>query len=94
MQLARSISPQTGSALNPSKPIDKSEDQQVQLNDPQVPEAVRAAASAQWREGASLWRCPRAAGRKELFNFAAQPTVVEWWLLDQRGELIEVFWES
>jgi hypothetical protein len=55
---------------------------------------VREAASAQWQEGASLWRCPRAAGRKELFNFAVQPTVVEWWLLDQRGELIEVFWES
>ena len=72
---------------------DDAEDRQVQPDDPCVPVGVRETVSARWQSGDSLWRCPRAKASKGLFNLGQADVVIEWWLLDQNGELIEAFWE-
>ena len=58
-----------------------------------VPPAVRQAVLDRMSPGDTLWRCPRAKGHNGMFNFHSQPVVIEWWLIDQHGELVEAFWE-
>jgi hypothetical protein len=69
------------------------EDRRVDLDDPAVPSGVRAAALRLWQPGDSLWRCPRLGGRKSWFS-TERKVVIEWWLEDADGELIEAFWEE
>lgn len=59
-------------------------DQLVSLDDPDLPASIRAAAAARMAPGFTLWRCPRSARGKP---------VVEWWLFDAEGELVEALWE-
>lgn len=44
--------------------------------------------------GDQLWRCPRLSAPKPalgLFGSGRREVVIEWWLTDANGELIEVF---
>ncbi len=59
-------------------------DQLVSLDAPDLPASIRAAAAPRMAPGFTLWRCPRSARGKP---------VVEWWLFDAEGELVEAFWE-
>ena len=46
--------------------------------------------------GDQLWRCPRRSAPRGLFSVLGvgpRDAVIEWWLLDAQGELIEAFWE-
>jgi len=53
--------------------------QQFALNDPRIPEGIRAAANRMVSEGDTFW-----------FNDTREGG--EWWLMDDSGELIESFW--
>lgn len=47
--------------------------------------------------GDQLWRCPRLAAPRGLLGIVGvgpRDMVIEWWLLDAQGELIEAFWEG
>lgn len=47
--------------------------------------------------GDQLWRCPRLSaprGALGLLGVGPRDVVIEWWLLDAQGELIEAFWEG
>lgn len=73
------------------------EDRQVALDDPCVPETVRRAVLARMQPGDTLWRCPRASapqGPLGLLGMGRRTTVIEWWLIDAQGDLIEAFWEQ
>lgn len=70
------------------------EDREVDLEDPDVPAGIRAAAWARWQEGASLWRCPRASGPRGVLGLGQRHLVIEWWLLNADSGLIEAFWEE
>ncbi|QEA12694.1 hypothetical protein [Comamonas flocculans] len=77
--------------------IGDGEDHQVDVHDPQVPPALRRDVLAMMQPGDTLWRCPRLGARRGGFGFfgtARQDVVIEWWLLDAQGELIEAFWEE
>ena len=76
---------------------DDSEDRQVDVHAAEVPPGVRQAALARMAPGDTLWRCPRLGpprGALSLLGVGQQSTVIEWWLLDAEGELIEAFWEE
>jgi len=45
-----------------------------------------------WQPGDSLWRCPRLGRRKSWFS-SERKVVIEWWLLDAAGEVIDIFWQ-
>ena len=70
------------------------EDLCIELSDPCIPAGVRIAISLHWEEGATLWRCPRMSAGKGWFGRGTQDMVIEWWLVDARGDLIEVFFEQ
>lgn len=55
------------------------EDSPIPLDHPLVPEPIRQAMLGLWQPGDSLHR-------------VETDTVLEWWLLDAEGELIEAFW--
>lgn len=55
------------------------EEQPIPLDHPLVPEEIRVAAEERIEGGEQLHRVPTDDG-------------VEWWLLDDEGELAEVFW--
>jgi len=69
------------------------EDRCFDPSDPQVPANVRAAVMRRWQPGDSLWRCPRLGRRKSWFS-SERKVVIEWWLLDANGELIDAFWQK
>lgn len=69
------------------------DDIRLDPHDPAVPPGVRAAVLARWQPGDSLWRCPRRAGRQGWFSSTPR-IVIEWWLLDAGGDLVEAFWEE
>jgi len=69
------------------------ENRRVDPGDPQVPENVRAAVLRLWQPGDSLWRCPRLGRRKSWFS-SERKIVIEWWLLDANGEVIDAFWQK
>ncbi len=72
------------------------EDRPVDAQSPEVPPSIRAKVQAMARPDDQLWRCPRLSaprGPLGLFGVGPRDVVIEWWLLDARGDLIEAFWE-
>jgi hypothetical protein len=73
------------------------EDRPVDVHAPEVPASVRQAVLAIEQPGDELWRCPRLGAPRGLLGVLGvgpRSVVIEWWLLDAQGELIEVFWED
>lgn len=94
-------SPMPARASHPEASADTSapnlgdtEDRVVEVCAPEVPASVRGAALALMQPGDLLWRCPRRAAPQGLFGMGPQSVVVEWWLVDAEGALIEAFWEE
>lgn len=76
--------------------IGNGEDRQVDVHSPEVPPAIRTRVLAMAQPGDQLWRCPRlsaARGVLGILGVGPRDVVIEWWLLDAQGELIEAFWE-
>jgi hypothetical protein len=69
------------------------EDRRVDPDDPQLPANVHAAVMRRWQPGDSLWRYPRLGRRKSWFS-TERKIVIEWWLLDANGEVIDAFWQK
>ena len=76
----------------PAQPPDPGEDRPVDPHAPEVPPGVRQAVLALMRPGDQLWRCPRISGRRGFLGLRAGVHIVEWWLVDAQGDLIEAFW--
>jgi hypothetical protein len=77
--------------------IGDGEDRLVDLHSPEVPPTVRARVLALAQPGDQLWRCPRRSAPRGLLGILGvgqRDVVIEWWLLDAHGELIEAFWEE
>lgn len=77
--------------------IGDGEDRLVDLTSPEVPARIRARAQAMAQPGDQLWRCPRRSaprGALGLLGVGKREVVIEWWLLDAEGALIEAFWEE
>ncbi|MDP2770572.1 MAG: hypothetical protein Q8O81_12155 [Giesbergeria sp.] len=77
--------------------IGDGEDRLVDLHSPEVPPTVRARVLALAQPGDQLWRCPRRSAPRGLLGILGvgqRDVVIEWWLLDAQGELIEAFWEE
>ena len=73
------------------------EDRPIDPHSPEVPPAVRARVLARMQPGDQLWRCPRRGaprGLLGLLGMGQRDVVIEWWLLDAEGDLIEAFWEE
>lgn len=69
-------------------------DRQVALTDPAVPPSIRAALEPMMLPDHTLWRCPRYRPPGSTAQQAHRPDmVIEWWLLDATGELVESIWE-
>lgn len=76
--------------------IGNGEDRLMNLHSPEVPASIRARVQAMAQPGDQLWRCPRLSaprGALGLLGVGRRDAVIEWWLLDADGELIEAFWE-
>ena len=76
--------------------IGNGEDRLMDLHSPEVPASIRARVQAMAQPGDQLWRCPRLSaprGALGLLGVGRREAVIEWWLLDADGELIEAFWE-
>ena len=76
--------------------IGDGEDRSVDPHSPEVPPTIRAKVLAMAQPGDQLWRCPRRSAPRGLFSVLGvgpRDAVIEWWLLDAQGELIEAFWE-
>ena len=72
------------------------EDRLVDMHSPEVPPSIRAKVQAMAQPGDQLWRCPRRSaprGVLAIVGVGPRDAVIEWWLLDAQGELIEAFWE-
>ena len=72
------------------------EDRLVDVHNPVVPQSIRTRALATAQPGDQLWRCPRLSaprGVLGILGVGPRDVVIEWWLLDAQGELIEAFWE-
>ena len=73
------------------------EDRPVDVHAPEVPASVRQAVLAIQQPGDQLWRCPRRwapRGALGILGMGQRGVVIEWWLLDAGGDLIEAFWEE
>ena len=73
------------------------EDRLVDVYNPVVPQSIRTRVLAMAQPGDQLWRCPRLSaprGALGLLGVGPRDVVIEWWLLDAQGELIEAFWEA
>ncbi|MCB1977805.1 MAG: hypothetical protein M9919_04045 [Burkholderiaceae bacterium] len=73
------------------------EDRAVDVHAPEVPASVRQAVLAIAKPGDQLWRCPRRSaprGPLGILGLGPRGVVIEWWLLDAAGALIEAFWEE
>ena len=80
----------------PPEEIGNGEDRLMDLHSPEVPASIRARVQAMAQPGDQLWRCPRLSaprGALGLLGVGRRDAVIEWWLLDADGELIEAFWE-
>lgn len=72
------------------------EDRLMDLHSPEVPPAIRARVLAMAQPGGELWRCPRRSAPRGLLGIVGvgpRDAVIEWWLLDAQGALIDAFWE-
>ena len=68
----------------------------MDVHNPVVPQSIRTRVLAMAQPGDQLWRCPRRSAPRGLFSVLGvgpRDAVIEWWLLDAQGELIEAFWE-
>lgn len=77
--------------------IGDGEDRPVDMHSPEVPASVRAKVQAIAQPGDQLWRCPRRSAPRGLLGVLGvgrRDAVIEWWLLDAQGRLIEAFWEE
>lgn len=70
------------------------DDRTVDVHAAEVPPAVRDAVLARMVPGDTLWRCPRMGAPKGGLGLGRREVLVEWWLIDANGGLIEVFWEK
>ena len=76
--------------------IGDGQDRLVDVHGPEVHPDLRRAVLARMQPGDQLWRCPRLSaprGALGLLGVGPRDVVIEWWLLDAQGELIEAFWE-
>lgn len=76
---------------------DDLDDRPVDVHAAEVPAGIRQAVLARMAPGDTLWRCPRQSAPRGLFSvlgFGRRDLVIEWWLLDADGELIEAFWQE
>lgn len=74
-----------------------SEDRLVEVQAPEVPPDVRTAVLKMMQSGDQLWRCPRLAaprGLSGLLGLHPRDAVIEWWLVDAQGHLVEAFWQA
>ena len=81
----------------PNDDIGDGEDRPVDVHAPEVPASVRQAVLAIAQPGDQLWRCPRRSaprGPLGILGMGPRGVVIEWWLLDAGGDLIEAFWEA
>lgn len=70
-------------------------DRPVALDDPELPESVRALVLRDAQTGDVLWRCVRQGaptGPLAWLGWGSRPLHVEWWLTSADGELIEAYW--
>lgn len=77
--------------------IGDGEDRQVALDSPEVPASIRAEVQAMAQPGDTLWCCPRRSaprGALGILGMGQRDVVIEWWLLDAQGDLIDAFWEE
>jgi hypothetical protein len=63
-----------------AEPLAWSSQQPIPIDHPQVPNAIRNALS-------------RTAETNRLYRVVT-PSIVEWWLLDNDGELLNIFWQD
>ena len=76
--------------------IGNGEDVPVDVHAPEVPHAIRERVLALMNPGDQLWRCPRRTAPRGLLGLVGigpRDAIIEWWLVDARGELVEAFWE-
>lgn len=74
--------------------MDDTQDTPVDVNDACVPADVRERVLSMMQPGDQLWRCPRLSaprGSLSLLGIGERSVVIEWWLVDAQGELIEAF---
>jgi len=74
--------------------IGNCEDRPVDVHSPEVPAGIRARVLQMMQPGDQLWACPRLGPPRGLLGLGPRGAVIEWWLLDARGGLIEAFWEE
>jgi len=77
--------------------IGDGEDHLVDVHNPEVPAGVRDKVLGLMQPGDQLWRCPRRdapRGLPGVLGMGTRGVVIEWWLVDAQGELIEAFWEK
>ena len=74
--------------------IGNGEDRPVDVHSPEVPAGIRARVLQMMQPGDQLWACPRRGPPRGLLGLGPRGAVIEWWLLDAQGELIEAFWEE
>ena len=77
--------------------MDDTQDTLVDVNSPQVPAGIRARVLALMQPGDELWRCPRRSaprGPLGILGIGQRHVVIEWWLTDGQGDLIDAFWEE
>lgn len=78
------------------KEIGDGEDRPFDLHSPEVPASIRAKVQAMAQPGDTLWRCPRLGAPRGLLGIVGigrRDVMIEWWLMDAHGELIDAFWE-
>ena len=83
----------------PATPADigDGEDRLVDVHSPEVPPGIRAGVLRLMQPGDQLWRCPRLGAPRGLLGVLGvgpRDVVIEWWLMDAQGGLIEAFWEE
>ena len=82
----------------PATPVEvgDGEDRLVDGHSPEVPHSFHTQVLAMAQPGDQLRRCPRLSaprGVLGILGVGQRDVVIEWWLLDAQGELIEAFWE-
>jgi hypothetical protein len=70
----------------PQALLDWPEDVPIDLDHPLVPEDVRFAVIERYEPGDFLIPYPSLTLKKQV--------IIEWWLFDRDGKLIEAFWEK
>lgn len=77
-----------------TRPDSDTEDREVDVHEACVPPGIRAEVLSRMQPGDRLWRCPRTTRSSRSRSVVPDGTVIEWWLIDSDGELVEAFWEE